>query len=432
MKKLFYILIICLSFVLISCNNNNNNYKEQDYENYSYNPSLAELKQTNIPVLILKTEENSPINSKEDYIKTTLQIESNDDSEVLPIIENAKIKGRGNSSWGLPKKPYTIKLDSKTKILGMKKAKKWVLIANYSDKSLLRNFIFYTLGKNTLNSSWAPTQKSVHLILNDEYRGVYLFGECVQINENRVDIDDISEDIENGGFIFEVNKRLDEEYYFITKNNVYITLKDPDEGFNNDMKNKVHSIIQKSEDALFSDDFKNPNTGYRKYFDIDSIIDWYLINELAKNVDGANFSSIYFYYDPSDALIHMGPIWDFDISAGNINYDGCDDYHDLYIRNNSIWINRMSKDPYFREKVEERWNEKKNEILETINTTIDEEATKLNTAADMNFNKWEILGQYVWPNPDGYQYRTEYSQEVAYFKNWLLNRYNYLNSVFGN
>ena len=424
-------LAVFIAFLFVSCSFNTEPDETPSdlpsYEVLDFNPSVEELKETNIPIVEITVKDGSDIDSKENWKTAVLSITGDFCGEENLDIEEFQIKGRGNSSWSLPKKPYSIKLSSKEKILGMKKSKRWVLIANYSDKTLLRNYFVSKLGNNLYKTAWNPSFKSVNLIVNGKYQGVYLLGEQIRIDKNRVDIDDISE-TEDGGFIFEINQRLDEKFNFITENAVCISLKDPDD-VSDEIQETVKNIIQNAENVLFSEDYTDSENGYTKYFDVDSVIDWYIMNELGKNVDSANFSSIYFYYDSSDKLLHMGPNWDFDISCGNVNYNGCDSYTGLYVKENSIWIKRMFTDAEFVEKLKNRWNETKSELQNYINSELQSYADILSDAAEINFKKWDLLGHYVWPNCAGYENRTTYQSEVDYMVNWLNCRYNYMDEA---
>lgn len=194
------------------------------------------------------------------------------------------------------------RLHSKAKILGMKEDKHWVLIGNMSDKTLLRNYYTSYLGNEIYNSVWNPSFRSVHLIINGTYRGVYLLGEKITIAENRVDIGDISKKGSgNGGFILEVNHRLDELFNFTTNQGVPISLKDPDEVSLSTQK-EITSIVQSAEDALFSDNFSSQQDGWRKYLDENSIIDWFIVNEFTKNNDAVFHTSVFLYYNPATQI----------------------------------------------------------------------------------------------------------------------------------
>ena len=181
---------------------------------------------------------------------------------------------------------------------------------------------------------------------------------------------------------------------------------------------------------MYGENFTDSETGWTKYMDIDSIVNWYIVNEFAKNNDAIFFSSVYMYYDPSDSKLHLGPNCDFDLAYGNVNDNGCDNSEGFWIKN-AVWISRMFEDPRFVTKLKARWNEKKTELQETFatNGTIQTLADSINVSAEYNFKKWPILGTYVWPNPAGYENRTTYQSEVDYMKTWFSNRYNWLDTA---
>jgi len=448
-------IIIVAVFVIFGCQDNNlktnissesqtetveqtqdNIYFDYLYENNAYTPSDEILEATGFPIVRIQTLDESLIDSKTEWKEMSFVVSGSfcgyEDLEI-----SGNIKGRGNTTWNFSKKSYSIKLDSKSKILGMKKNKRWVLLANQADKSLLRNSFFSYLGNNIYKEEWNPSFKTVHLFINDEYRGVYLLGEQIKIDENRVNVTDISKIEPNdegdydGGFIFEIDGRYGEVFNFTTSHGVPICLKDPDE-VNEQTWQFAKSIIQTAENALFSDSFEDSELGYSKYFDIDSIVDWYIMNELGKNVDAAFFSSIYFYYNPTDKLLHMGPSWDFDLSCGKTNVRGCDNSDGLYIKEFSVWIKRMFDDPAFEERVCLRWNSTKDDLYCAISMWLPEQGSVLKDAAECNFTKWQILGNYIWPYEPAYQQNTTYQSEIDYLENWLENRYLYLDREFSN
>lgn len=369
------------------------------------------------------------------------------------------IKGRGNSSWTMPKKGYNIKFDSKQGFFDLPNAKKWCIIANYPDKALLRNKFASLLGNEIFDSEWAPTFYYIDVVMNDTYMGNYIFCERNTLSTGRIDVQDIADvaekikngklskiedvngdgikDLKDGGFLIEVEasetRAADNDFYFRgTKGGRLFCLKDPDE-VGNDVKDRVQSVVLNAENVLYSNEYTDYENGWRKYIDEDSIIDWYIINELAKNNDAVFYSSVYMYYNPVDEKLHMGPIWDFDISFGNINYNDCDNPEGWWIKG-SIWISRLFTDPLFVEKLQTRWNEKKGLLLQAITTngTIQKEANKISISADYNFLKWQILGTYVWPNAAGYSERTTYQREVDHLLNWLSIRYEWLDSAINN
>lgn len=403
--------------------------------------------ETGLPVVRIDTENGADVVSKEEYVSARFSLTSDNYDDLT--LDKIQIKGRGNSSWGQPKKPYTLKFDKKNEVLGMEKGKKWVLVANYSDKTLLRNDFASYLGNEIFtNMTWNPSFKSVDFILNGEYKGTYLLGEQIKIDKNRVNIQDISNavlgkgddlngdgtvDEKDGGFIFEVNTtRMDEAYNYRTKRGIGMSLKDPDvddfAGNEAVVEAFMENVIQTAEDALYSEDYTDAESGYAKYLDIDSFIDWYLVNELAKNNDACWFSSVYLYYNPADGKLHMGPDWDFDIGFGNIDYSGCDNYAGFWIKN-SGWHKRLFTDPAFVAKVKSRWNEVKGKVQTAVNAEIQLKAKAIAASTELNFKRWQILGTYVWPNAAGYDKRNTYQSEVEYLVNWTNNRYEWLDTA---
>lgn len=364
-------------------------------------------------------------------------------ADIIDTADNGKkteisldIKGRGNSSWGMDKKSYSIKLEKKNNLLNIAagKHKNYALIANYADKTLLRNQLAYYMGREIFsNMEWNPHTKQVNLIINGTYRGLYMLTERIKINKNIVNIKDVGEfdddDFSEGGWIVEVNQRLDETYNWISSHNTYFSLKDPD-----DYKGwkKILSYMEEVEDVIYGEKFKDKYNGWRSRLDEGSFIDWYLVNEIAKNCDAIWFSSVYMYYNSEDGLIHMGPLWDFDIGFGNINYNDCDSYEGFWIKD-SGWYKRLFEDEEFESAVKNRWEEKKNDIFALLSegtsediTTIKEMSDALEDDAAVNFTLWQILGTYVWPNAQGYEERTTYQSEINYLSSWLNNRIEWL------
>ena len=240
-------------------------------------------------------------------------------------------------------------------------------------------------------------------------------------------------DLRDGGFILEVDTdaRITASDIYVkgNKTNKSFVLKDPDE-VSDDIKNHVAAIIQNAETILYGTDFMDLENGWRKYIDEDSVIDWYLANEFAKNNDAIFFSSVYLYYAPTDEKLHLGPNWDFDIGFGNINYNDCDKTSGFWIKG-AAWISRMFQDSEFVENLKFRWNEKKIDLQNAIipsTGTIQKLANQIAISADYNFKQWEILGTYVWPNDDGYDERTTYQSEVDYMINWCNERFSWLDT----
>ena len=390
-----------------------------------------------LPIVKINTNQIvGPSMDKDSYVEGTLKIIGDSSFEDMDEL-SMKIKGRGNSTWWLctdasagaviGKCPYQIKFGDKTSILGMPEDKKWVLLAEKSDKSMIRNKIARFMGEISA-LDYTPNAEYIELFINDDYQGTYLIGQKVEESNNRVNIGD-------EGYLIEIdtdaNNRIDPDdiifrpnlWSSIHKDGVF-NIKEPSIDYGSSQFDFIKNYINEFETLLFSQNFDDPISGYESYIDVNSFIDWYLINEIAKSVDARWYSSIYFSYIPGEK-IKMGPIWDFDLSYGNLNYSDAQYTYDFYIRQNN-WISRLFDDPKFEEKVKNRFSFYYNK-LDEFKETIDNYADYLDKSQKANFDRWDILGVYVWPNP---VWNLTYKQEVDRLKNWIVERMNWLNSNY--
>ena len=384
-----------------------------------------------LPVLKIDTQGRN-IDSKEIWM-TGATYELFDGEGALLIDGETEIRGRGNTTWGMPKKPYNLRLASNQALLGMSAHNRWSLLANYADKTLLRTEITFSKLASIYDSfAWTPSSRFVELYLNGSYDGVYQLTESIRASNNRVKFNSISSTNPNGGFLLEVCNRLEDEYNFTTTHEGFFNCSSPDSnldvlinGTNMSLFEKIRSYIQGVEDVLYNDNlFTNPTTGWQKYLEMNSFIDYYLVNEITRNCDAQFWSSTYMFYDDAIGKLRMGPLWDFDISMGNIYYNDCfktDGFYIYYAK----WINRLFKDPVFVAAVKARWNDKYRELI-TIYDFIDERADYLADAQAENFKRWDILKKYVWPN---YKVPGSYAGEIRYLKRWLRERIIWLNSA---
>ena len=383
---------------------------------------------TGLPILYVDTE-GSEINSKEDYVEGSVSIIGSNDFPDLSSAE-MKIKGRGNSTWwqggiGRPdnmKKPFQIKFGDKTKVLNMPKDKKWVLLAEISDISLIRNKIVREIA-NMGSFDYVPQAEYTELFINNKHAGTYLIGQKVEESKNRVNIGD-------DGYLVEIDTdahgRIEEDDVYF-RSNVWsshykdgvFNIKEPSLDFDSEKFNLIKDHINSFEDALFGDNFKDPDIGYRSFIDLSSFIDWFLVNEISKNQDAASFSSIYFNYIPGEK-IKMGPIWDFDLAFGNVNYSNAENPEGFWIKDN-LWYKRMFEDPYFKQMVQERFDYY-NDNLSLILSKISGFETYLSKSQKKNFELYPSLldpNSEVWPVPARFDNHHSY---VEYLKTWLDTR----------
>ena len=221
------------------------------------------------------------------------------------------------------------------------------------------------------------------------------------------------------------NKRADDdEITFSVKHANPINIKDPEVEVDDDNYNYIKDFVTNAETALYSTDFTDPENGWQKYMDIESFVDWYLINEITKNNDARLYTSCYMNLKRGEKL-KMGPLWDFDISLGNINYNGCQTVDGIWIAS-AHWFKQLMKDPAFVARVKERFEffySHKDDVINEINI----QAQILKYAVEENENKWGTFYTYTWPNNDIWGC---YQNEVQCLKIWYLNRLEWLKTTF--
>lgn len=329
--------------------------------------------------------------------------------------ETVEIKGRGNSTWTLyEKRAYQIKFQKATSLMGMDKAKKWVLMANASDDSMLRTKLVYDMAQN-LDMAFVPNMEFVDLWIDGEYRGLFMVGQKVEPGDSRLNLNS------NYGALFEHDDLFyEEETYWFRSNALdrYFVLKETveeDGQIVTSAMNTFHSAV----DALMNYLYATPSSritleDLSALIDIDSFAKYYLINEYVLNND-AIVTSFYWYQDGPEDVLHLGPIWDYDTCMGN---DGraCDTYA---VREHILFRYLMAA-PVFCERVQQLWEE-----YEPYFAALPENARKLKAtveaSVEMNYKRWDVLGK---PNPRGDQiFYPTYDEAVTTLYNWLEGRH---------
>jgi spore coat protein CotH len=371
---------------------------------------------TGLPVLFIYTDNKEPIASKDNYVNGTIFFDGAGEFENLTA--PMRIKGRGNSTWSMPKKPYRIKFDEKQSMAGFPANKDWVLLANYADKTSLRTEVAFNISRNT-SLEYTPRTQHVEVFINDVYNGTYVLTEQLKIGKDRINVTD-------DGYLLEVDQlsRLDEGDVYFTTDRILLNIKDPDVELNSERYNWIRDFVIAAENALYGVNFKDPQNGYAKYIDVGSFVDWYLVNEITKNNDAKFFSSCYMNITPGGKL-KMGPVWDFDIALGNVNYNNNYDPTGFWIKN-SKWISRLFEDPAFVELVKERYNNLRGIILNNIIAELNQDASYLSWSMIENNNKWGTLYTYTWPNDAIWG---SYNNEIQYLKTWLSQRISWLDKA---
>lgn len=379
-----------------------------------------------IPVITIDTN-NVPVVSKEDYIPMNLSISNTEDEYILSNVKG-KIRGRGNSTWGMPKTPYKIKFEKKQNLFGGGSSKTWTLIANYCDKSLIRNYLAYELSSMCSGIDYTTNHIIVEVVFNQEYQGVYLLCDQMEVGKTRVNIEEDSKDV-NTGYLLELDNRAPEEgvanvdYFY--SNGIPYAIKSPktdSEYYSTAQLEYIKEYLNASIDAI---NIKKMEV-IKKYIDVDSFVDTYIIQELFKNCD-VGYSSFYLYKDKGGVL-KAGPIWDFDISSGNCDYSDSDTPYYYRTRNVNIWYQKLMNVNDFYELVKKRYKELQ-PAIESIILKCNDILVNYKNAFERNFEKWPILGIYVWPNTEEIVNCKTVESQIYYLSNWLSTRNQWLLGV---
>ena len=359
------------------------------------------------------------------------------------------IEFRGSSSLYFDKKSYgletqdTLGNNNNVSILGMPVENDWILYAPYSDKSLMRNFLAYNLGRKMGN--YSPRTVFCELIVNNDYKGIYILTEKIKRDNDRIDIakldvDDLAGDSLTGGYILKIDRTSPGGMYW-TSNfpnigggalDIQYCYPDPSVMLPEQLE-YIEGYVDSFEYALSGPNFMDSLIGYSKYIDVNSFIDLYIINEFSKNIDGYRLST-YMYKDRDDngGKLTMGPFWDYNLAFGNAEY--CDagitsgwEVNTGCGYNNPFWFERLLDDTTYQNKLKCRWDylRQRSFHLDSIFNFIDSMAIYLNDAQQRNFQKWDILGNYVWPN---YYIGNTYQDEIQFLKTWIGGRLMWIDS----
>ena len=332
-----------------------------------------------------------------------------------------EMKGRGNYSWSFPQKTYGLKLGEAAPLLGMNTSKKWVLITTWSDKTLLRNFITLNLASDLLGMENAVQTRYVDVYVNGKYNGLYVLSQNITLGDRQVDADAL--------FECEAQYRHgDCSNCIICPSGCHIIFSEPI----NDVTPEEREELLKKYTQLFVKADVAMTTGkgfraYSRYIDVDSFVDWYIVNELVKNYDSGFTTSCYCYV--KDGRIHMGPCWDYDTCMGNQVVATCLDPIGYHVSTSSYnpWYQNLMADEDFTEALHARWTQLVDDgVLDAFMQMIDDQVENIAASEKMDHKTFRDAMQYTGLR--GHLSLFKYTQEVDYLKDWLNQRIAWLTS----
>ncbi len=371
-----------------------------------------------LAVIHLNTETGADVTSKEEYIYTEFSLVDEDGRNIVD--DHVRIRGRGNQSWKVDKKSYRLKFDENVCLMREgdrgTKNKDWVLVANHSDKSLIRNYTAQKLAAALDGLEWAPYAELVEVYLNGQYQGVYMLTEQVEVGKQRVDIEDgESEDI---GFLLELDGYAEGEYnkdFFAIEGRKY-TVK-------SDFKSTDQVIAMKLHlEAVLNILREGDKEKVEKYIDLDSAIDMFIVYELMRNLD-VGWSSFYMYFYEPYGKLYFGPTWDFDLSGGN-SYN-CYQQYGPYAGNANEWFGALLAHEWIRELVKERLLEVSDTLVDVIDRSCEYAYVNMETL-DKNFVRWDIFDELINQEPTFVMMLKSCTAQVEYLETWLGQRHGWM------
>ncbi len=391
-----------LSFVLCACvweetdkspTNESGEYLPLDDTEYPY---------AGLPRLVLETKDFKEIRDRDTPIPATMQVWG----EKMPQggIMGLSVKGRGNASFhAMPKYSLKIELSTSFPLLGMPSNKDWVLISNFADRTLLKNYLMLNLARS-LTGTYQPRSQFVELFLNREYMGVYQLSESIKVSQKRIHLPDQA-------FLFEKTTPRS-EVSFVTKRGNNFRIRHP----KNFSEGLLEEHINRWEEYLYS--AKISKTVVEKWLDIKSFVDIYWLEEFSKNRDGQFNRSLFYSWLPGKT-IYSGPAWDFDVSFES-NWEGRPKVTpaEWFIKNYG-WYKQLFKDPESWEFACNEWRQNRAVFLLALDS-LQSYAAMLEGAAKNEFKRWNSLNNTeFWGFKEPY---SSYDEAVDSLQSWIRQR----------
>lgn len=417
MKNLHFCLLksgLLLAIAIAFLNACSNSEVEFDAVEFVDNIALKEVSSsypyTGLPYIFIDVVDGSGITNKTDYKYAEVRIWN--EAQDGGVLVKCNVKGRGNSTWITPKKPYRLKCVDKISPYSFPEDKNWVLLANHYDKTMARNALAYYISTLS-NARYTPRTHFVELVLNSEHLGTYQLAEKVRVGKNRVNIG-------KKDFLLELdNHPSSSDVIFSVKHLTKpVKIHHPDVIEGDEDFNYAKNAIQKIDSVLFSDNFLDPDEGYKKYVDLPSLVEWFVFTEIVKNP--SNVVNWYMTYERGGKL-KMGPFWDYDLAFANSLWLAEANLTEGFLMETVPWFTRFLKDSRFIQMAKERFGyfyARKDEIV----AYLDETARQIKLSASINNEIWDVF--------EGRNFSSSYDGEVEFTKQWILDRFEWLKGAF--
>ena len=439
---------------------------------------------TGLSAVYFNTNEGQAVDTRTRYFEGEFEMTAGAGCGAVPKMKFSTMKGRGNYSWSFKRKSYTLKLGSSTDLCGMGASKKYALVSQDYDKSFMRNALAQYVGKKFTNMAWTSDSKPVDFYLNGKYLGNYMLVERIAIAADRVNIPELKggekcngvatptnqttdpnhpnniDPCKTGGYILEWDFRKGGDYNaYLGSHSGYVGVKDPEhdydregvkttKGISTQQQNYINSYLNKVDGVLRGSSFGDNETGWKKYIDKASAVDYYIAMEYMKPVDGNMWASVYMYKQrdsaagAEDGKLYFGPMWDFDLAAGSATRAGnVVSPSSFYLRNfiqhsaqqdttnGKTWFNRLNEDPEFRNAVAARWDAIQASL--TPGSFIDGLKATIKDSAETSYSLAPNGASHSYRISDYQVIKSNFDADVAYLRKWANDRKTWLNGSSG-
>ena len=393
---------------------------------------------TNLPTITIHTANAQDPYDKVNEIASNITLIYHGGTMIQEKTGTSRL--RGNSSLGFEKKPYRIKFDEKVRVLkgspeeSPAKAKKWTLINNHDDKTLMRNILAFEVNRR-FQADYTPYCQAVDVIMNGEYKGCYQLTDQITVNDDRVNIAELNstgnEEPEiTGGYLLEMDAlAYGEKSMFVSEHGIPVTIHSPeDDKITPEQAEYIEGYFNLLEERTYGPDYQDAQKGYRSMLDMDSFLKHFLTNEFCANSD--MYWSAYLYKDREDNLFKIGPVWDFNLGFDNDGrsypnvsaHDFTYRYVVSYAGTIKNWVDQITYDPATMKEMMQMWNDVRQSgaiTEESLLAYVDSMATVLDASQRLNFIRWPVLNTYIFANP---QVAGSFEGEVQVVKDFIKGR----------